>query len=185
MVWADLVEVLQGVAVPPGVGKMKCPICNAGTLVEKSYKNGKFVVDRCTNCEGIWFDKDELHTLLGMRSAGYFEIPRISQQNNRARCPKCDVGMYELCYPGTTVFIDMCKSCHGIWLDKNEWSEINTARTRNPVNIKLSENDKKNSTPEKVEPSNTGNNSYTDDIPGIKGSLLRFIENSIDYLTDY
>lgn len=163
---------------------MRCPVCNNIQLEEKHYKDGALVLDRCPGCNGVWFDKDELHQLLGKKSAGYFEIPRISQQTGRVRCPKCNEGMYELCYPKTTVFIDMCKSCRGIWLDHNEWNLINKARSTKSLDpqVKKMTTEKELETVKKEADSTE---SYADEIPGIKGSLLRFIERSIDYLTDY
>lgn len=153
---------------------MQCPVCKNIQLEQKSYKDGALILDRCPGCNGAWFDKDELHTLLGRKSAGYFEIPRISQQSDSMHCPKCKEGMYNLCYPRTTAFIDMCKSCRGIWLDHNEWKEINQARSAKPAD-------------EQVRPIRDADvpRSYADDIPGIKGTLLRFIDRSIDRLIDY
>ena len=39
---------------------MKCPKCG-GTLQESEFHNVK--LDRCTECEGVWLDKGELHLL--------------------------------------------------------------------------------------------------------------------------
>jgi Zn-finger nucleic acid-binding protein len=42
---------------------MKCPKCGMD-LIEIDYKNIK--VDKCTACEGVWFDTGEIVTLMMM-----------------------------------------------------------------------------------------------------------------------
>jgi Zn-finger nucleic acid-binding protein/uncharacterized protein YxjI len=34
------------------------------------------------------------------------------------------VGLFEYCFPGTSILIDGCRQCFGVWLDRNEWSQI-------------------------------------------------------------
>lgn len=208
----DLAVVFQVAAVPRGVGRMKCPKCKTHDLIEKKVKNSALTLDRCNKCEGMWFDKGELALVLRKKASTHISIPKISLRNENCRCPRCEEGMYEFCYPETAVFIDMCEKCQGIWLDAKEWTEISTARSEKNKIICPSCNKKQekslsctacgvvfsklkakepskvsDKTVEKEETINAENHieSYADDIPGIKGQLLRFINRSIGYLTNY
>ncbi len=190
---------------------MQCPKCNDTQLAVKRAKGGKLELDQCPRCQGIWFDKGELDVALGAKSAKHFEVPKIALQNNAICCPRCNEGMYEFCYPRTAVFIDMCKSCSGIWLDNKEWTEISTARNEKNKIICPKCKTKQDRSPEcsacgvvfskfhkpaasaankeskqvKTQEQESEPESYADDIPGIKGTLLRFIDRSIASLTDY
>ncbi len=207
-------------AVQRGVGNMKCPKCKTDNLVEKKVKNSALTLDRCNACEGMWFDKGELAVVLRKKAVAKIDVPKISLLNEECRCPKCEQGMVEFCYPGTTTFIDMCQQCQGIWLDAKEWTEISSARSeKNKVicpncktkqekalscsscGVVFSKLGKPKSDETKTANFNAANatethgekqrkldvqaESYADDIPGLKGTLLRFIDRSISSLTNY
>lgn len=222
MDWVVLAVGRRVAAVRRGVGNMQCPKCKTHQLNEKSFKKGSLILDRCEQCRGIWFDQGELNEVLKKKSAHYFEVPKIALENDNCRCPKCNVGLYEFCYPGTVVFIDMCKSCGGVWLDSKEWTEIDTARLernkiicpkcevkqgRSPTcgscGIVFSKYGREESDRGKAGGKRRGSGdapksavhsayekqkpeeSYADNIPGLKGRLLRFVDRSISSLTDY
>lgn len=46
---------------------MKCPKCGAG-LVTEEYQN--IQVDRCPECDGVWFDAGEVEQVLQQQEAG-------------------------------------------------------------------------------------------------------------------
>ncbi len=169
-------------AAPRGVGKMNCPECNTVKLSEKSYRSGRLILDRCESCKGIWFDSGELEQVLRKHAEKSFDFPKLAYENKSRPCPKCNQALFEFCYPGTTVFIDMCKSCRGIWLDDNEWKEISLARLGKVTPAR--EPGKKMESPAKPDTSSTPE-TYAENIPGLKGALLRFIDKSISTLTNY
>ena len=181
---------------------MLCPKCKTATLVKSTLSGEGLVLDRCPECKGLWFDESELSKVLGNKATRYFNVPVNAAVNYSRPCPRCNHTLYEFCYPGTMTLIDACKHCKGIWLDKNEWKQIAAARDiKNMIacpkchKFQLKSDScincgivfakyKAAHDPEtkKKKPAGEG---YADDIPGIKGVLLRFIDRSIDYLTDY
>lgn len=48
---------------------MKCPKCGMD-LLEVQY--GSVTLDRCTTCEGTWFDAGEFESLLTDKDSGFF-----------------------------------------------------------------------------------------------------------------
>ena len=46
---------------------MRCPKCGM-ELIEIDYKNIK--IDKCSDCEGIWFDAGELETIMQLEKTG-------------------------------------------------------------------------------------------------------------------
>lgn len=199
--------VFQVAVVPQGAGNMKCPKCQTQTMVTKTIKKFQHPLDECTDCKGLFFDRGELNALLGKRTEKIFSIPSFALKQNKCLCPKCLQPLFEFCYPGTMTLIDACKSCNGVWLDKQEWDEINVARDiANKIDCPkchtrqtktnactncgiifekyfIAQNRVSKSTTEKQ--NEYKRESYADDIWGLKGRLLRFIDKAIDTLTDY
>jgi Zn-finger nucleic acid-binding protein len=114
-----------------------CPVCDSQPL--KAVRAGDVELDQCPRCEGLWFDAGELELfpdrpsvkefLAGARLAagrcrkGGHRVPK-----GMARCATCGGGA--ACCPGCggvlsmvaaqTCVIDVCATCHGVWLDKGE-----------------------------------------------------------------
>ena len=108
---------------------MQCPKCANSTLKTAKVSKADIELERCTTCKGLWFDKDELTSILGQRAERNFDIPKFASRNPRNQCPKCRQALYEFCYPDTLTLVDACKSCRGIWLDDLEWKQINEERS--------------------------------------------------------
>ena len=193
---------------------MYCPKCKDITLKTSVEKSKNITLDRCPSCQGIWFDDKELQGILGPRAEKILAIPASARRIDDILCPRCQTGLYEFVYPGTMTMVDACKTCNGIWLDNMEWKEIKTARaagsqttcpkcgTRQPksdacincgiVFVKYlpdaGPDDTDNQPFESATPAVKAvisRNKDLDDIPGVKGQLLRFIDNAIERLTDY
>lgn len=148
---------------------MNCPKCESTALKLGKIESKKLHLDRCPSCKGMWFGQGELSVLLGSKASEKFWVPVKSLKAKDSKCPRCCCSLYVFCYPSTTVLIDGCKQCEGVWLDNKEWQIISQQR-----DIK---NDLYGTTAQSDEPS------YADDIPGIKGKLLRMIDNSIKSLS--
>ncbi len=188
-------------AAPPGIGSMQCPKCRQATLNERGIKGRDLQLDHCSSCHGLWFDAGELCSLLGSKAVTPFNIPGFAQRNADRLCPKCQQPLLEFCYPGTVSLVDACQDCRGVWLDDNEWQEIGKARCEknmmtcpkcNTTHVKadtcgacgiviakylaLSQQDPSPAAEQASEQNIAREQSYADDIPGIKGGLLRFID---------
>jgi membrane associated rhomboid family serine protease len=87
-------------------------------------------LDLCPACRGVWLDPGELARMRGARA----DLPaggELVTSGERALatstsiCPRCDGAFETLEFAhGTALYIDRCKSCHGIWLDAGELKRI-------------------------------------------------------------
>jgi len=106
-----------------------CPKCNA-QLKPKSV--GPVEVDECRKCKGIWFDKDELRRAKDTTDSDMnwmdFEIwkheDRFKTKPSEINCPSCKTQTQTIEYGATSVEVDYCPSCQGIWLDDREFKKI-------------------------------------------------------------
>jgi len=190
---------------------MQCPKCDNTPLKRGTLSAKKLTLDQCPQCKGTWFDKGELCTLLGNRAHQGFIIPKFAAKMPNTHCPCCNISLYEFCYPGTMILIDGCRQCEGIWLDNSEVKAIRHARDESnkitcpkcqtrqqsaesccscgiiiakynassTVDAHGCEAKSVKSNP----PHATSEPSYADDIPGLRGSLLRRIDAVIKGLT--
>jgi Zn-finger nucleic acid-binding protein len=101
---------------------MKCPKCKNSDLKENRVKGHEFRVDLCRDCKGIWFDRNELESLLKI-SVKTLKIPPQARKQP-FDCPRCRRPLYAFSYPQTMVIVDMCAQCEGLWLDADEFKEI-------------------------------------------------------------
>ena len=107
----------------------KCPKC-AQELEAKSI--GPVEVDECRNCNGVWFEKDELREAKDFIDADLhwmdFEVWKHADQfkaeASPLECVVCTKPMVSLNYGGTAVQIHYCTSCQGIWLAEEEFRKI-------------------------------------------------------------
>ena len=78
-----------------GSNVMICPKCAAEMLVlTVGTLRGKVVVDRCSNCSGIWFDHGEAEALKEKWGSEYIDCgdPKVGRLYNTLRdirCPIC------------------------------------------------------------------------------------------------
>ncbi len=108
---------------------MECPKCKVGLaprVIEST------TVHECRQCEGIWFDKDELRRVKDATDPDLnwmdFEIwnhpEAIAVASGKTVCVRCAVDMHVLDYDKTGVQIDYCDQCSGMWLDKGKLEQI-------------------------------------------------------------
>lgn len=108
---------------------MNCPRCK-NELRPVSVKN--VTIDVCDSCEGVWFDADELSVII---ESSYEEINKssvskslIADKNtapgsniSEISCPRCNISMQNYTYSyDSSVKLDRCPSCYGIWVDDGE-----------------------------------------------------------------
>lgn len=112
---------------------MQCP--HDQSVLDRGPYEADVVVDTCPKCEGVWLDKGELEKIQETVENDYrSELERVPdstvQAYRQARseherkalsCPSCEAEMIEREHGYCSqVFIDVCTSCQGVWLDKGE-----------------------------------------------------------------
>jgi Zn-finger nucleic acid-binding protein len=113
-----------------------CPRCNIKLQTINIHVNGKFLVERCTECMGLFFDPGELDTLTDQSVSNVFhvDLSRIDELQKLKRhreypvmyikCPVCRKMMNRINFGSQSgVIIDTCKA-HGTWLDGGELRQI-------------------------------------------------------------
>ncbi len=109
-----------------------CPRCNIRLKTIDLKVEGKFLVERCDQCLGLFFDPGELEALLNSTVTNVFAIDQSRMDAiNAARraddypigyikCPVCANMMNRINFGVKSgVIIDHCKA-HGVWLDGGE-----------------------------------------------------------------
>ena len=136
---------------------MLCPKCQVAKLVARGVKGKDFTVDYCLKCKGVWFDRGELEEVMPA-AIKELAIPGTARKDVERLCPKCEKALYQFDYPQTYVTIDLCKKCRGLWLDAGEFKEIRAVRNSLQMSGELEQ---------------------YDDVPGVRGALIRFIDSAI------
>lgn len=113
-----------------------CPRCGISMETIDLKLNGRFLIERCDQCLGLFFDPDELEALLEATVSNVFTINRgmLDSINTAKRageygvsyipCPVCSKLMNRVNF-GTKsgVIVDRCKE-HGVWLDGGELKHL-------------------------------------------------------------
>ena len=109
---------------------MKCPYC-LGELEPIDCKG--IEIDECISCKGRWFDRDELRKAKDKQDDDIrwldFDLFGKDAEESSARsegkiCPKCSQMMSSLKYNTSSIIIDKCDYCGGVWLDHGEFERI-------------------------------------------------------------
>jgi PAT family beta-lactamase induction signal transducer AmpG len=108
-------------------GAMRCPKCRAD-MEPVEYEGTE--IDRCTICNGIWFDAGEIHVLRDKQAAAAIDTgdARTGKQSNaidRYQCPRCSGDMLRVVDPRQThIWYETCGSCNGSFLDAGELRDL-------------------------------------------------------------
>lgn len=107
---------------------MRCPKCD-NEMEEANYDN--VVVDRCSSCQGIWFDTGEAEELSRRWIAEFIdtgdaEIGMIHNEENTVACPRCGETMNRMvAMEAGALQFEQCDE-HGKFFDAGEftlWAE--------------------------------------------------------------
>ncbi len=110
-------------------GAMRCPKCRAD-MEQVDYEGTE--VDRCTICNGIWFDAGEIDVMKDKQAATAIDIgdKKVGKQSNaidRYQCPRCGGAMVRVVDPAQPhIWYETCGSCHGSYLDAGELRDLST-----------------------------------------------------------
>jgi len=109
-----------------------CPKCDISLRTIDLKVNGKFLIERCDHCFGLFFDPGELEAILdaSVQNVYTINLKKLDNINNAMtpkatqvtyiKCPVCSKFMNRVNF-GTKsgVVVDRCKE-HGIWLNGGE-----------------------------------------------------------------
>ena len=109
---------------------MICPNCKKESLETINFH--KVQVNRCSQCQGIWFDQDELRKAKDERDQylKWLDIDLWKEDKNfrvsssEKLCSLCKTPLYEVKYGESDIKVDICNLCKGIWLDEGEFRKI-------------------------------------------------------------
>jgi Zn-finger nucleic acid-binding protein len=109
---------------------MKCPKCGG---VLNPQEIGDVVVDQCEVCHGIWLDMGELPAVIAFHrqnegSPLLVDVPIAATSNEIAGpCPRCggEGNMTRVTnLEDSSLVMDSCPICYGIWLDGGELQRL-------------------------------------------------------------
>jgi len=113
-----------------------CPRCNVTLQSIDLQLQGKFLIERCDQCLGLFFDPGELDALLQATVTHVYTINRkqLVNINNALRnsefgisyikCPVCATIMNRVNFGARSgVIVDRCPD-HGLWLDGGELRQL-------------------------------------------------------------
>ncbi|HRZ86250.1 MAG TPA: zf-TFIIB domain-containing protein [bacterium] len=106
-----------------------CPHCSAA-MSQKDIKGVS--TEECPSCGGIWLLKSSFDRIRDRedRFIRWLDLPLWREKKDHAlsasarKCPACQKGMHVVDYHGHDVTIDICTSCKGIWLDRDELRKL-------------------------------------------------------------
>lgn len=107
-----------------------CPNCGQNLDV---YRVFRMRFEGCPQCKGVWLVKDELRQLKNKVEHGSLrwlndEVEGIEDASARVTerlCVKCrTVKMVAVLFGKSSIILDWCPRCHGIWLNRDEFAAI-------------------------------------------------------------
>lgn len=108
------------------VHSIECPKCGHG-MDEISY-GGDLLIDRCTNCHGLWFDEGEADRLKGKWMGEALDTGKASKGKkwdavDDVACPRCGKDMEKAADPDQPhIWYEVCKE-HGMFMDAGEFTD--------------------------------------------------------------
>ncbi len=105
----------------------RCPKCE-GTLQAVAFAG--IEVDRCQECDGIWFDSHEAEQLQEIEGSESLDTGKpaigsiLDRVRGQMRCPRCGNSMKRMVDIGEhALWYERCPACQGIWLDAGEFKK--------------------------------------------------------------
>jgi len=112
-----------------------CPLCHTQMQTIDVGENEAFHIERCSSCYGIFFDNDELESMIensvkGSRNIDLMKLAKLSEHPRHIdimvyrKCPVCQETMNRKNFMSKSgVITDVCAK-HGVWLDSGELRHI-------------------------------------------------------------
>jgi Zn-finger nucleic acid-binding protein len=89
--------------------------------------------EECPKCHGMWLTKDELRKLKNEVGIGQLhwlnsevdDLEKTAAVAGMHACPKKDGGkLVSVSFGKSSVVLDWCPKCHGVWLDRGEYDKV-------------------------------------------------------------
>ena len=110
----------------PDTHSLKCPKCEHG-MEEVTFEG--ITIDRCTNCEGLWFDEDEAHHLKKLDNSQILDTGDKNEgwkwdSRTDIDCPRCGKRMDKTADPKQKhIWYEICHE-HGMFMDAGEFEDF-------------------------------------------------------------
>ena len=110
----------------PEVHSLKCPKCHHG--MEEVTHEG-ITIDRCSGCEGLWFDGDEAQQLKRMPASERVDTGKSAKGRQyddcaEISCPRCGRRMEKSAdWKQVHIWYESCRD-HGIFMDAGEFTDF-------------------------------------------------------------
>ena len=110
----------------PDIHSLCCPKCRDG--MEPLSHEG-VTIDRCTGCEGLWFDGNEADHLKSVPGSdaldsGSAHKGRRYNEHDAINCPHCARQMEKTAdWRQTHIWFEICRE-HGVFMDAGEFTDL-------------------------------------------------------------
>jgi len=110
----------------PDVHSLQCPKCEHG-MDEVTYED--VTIDRCTNCQGLWFDEDEAYQLKLKHASKAVDTGDPAEgwkwdSHADISCPRCKKEMKKTADPTQKhIWYELCEE-HGMFMDAGEFTDF-------------------------------------------------------------
>ena len=102
--------------------QIRCPKCSF-TMTQQDIDG--VVLDQCTQCGGLWAERNELAKLTG--SEGNLRSTYGDRKDSKIPCPSgCSSTLLETRYSNLddALMLDLCDECGGVFLDEGELEQV-------------------------------------------------------------
>jgi Zn-finger nucleic acid-binding protein len=109
---------------------MICPVCKSDMI---DVEHNRIELDYCINCQGVWFDSEELELLMetmgleesSLTLSNVIGFPEAETSEQKRRCPICGQRMGKATIGREPkVLVDVCRQGDGLWFDGGEVSQL-------------------------------------------------------------
>ena len=106
---------------------MICPKCISPM---QAVEFAGVTLERCTDCQGLWFDEFVKEELMKRKGAGRVDpgsaaTGRMWNQIDHILCPRCSIPMLRMVDPKQPhIWFESCKVCGGSFYDAGEFRDL-------------------------------------------------------------
>ncbi len=126
---------------------MQCPRCHVEA--KEMFQQG-VMIDFCPSCKGLWMDGGEINYFAQDPGlvAEKLKAPLIAEHGSELECPRCQKPMREGGLIESSLKIDHCPSCNGLWFDSGELAALDkiTGKRKVPNAERMAQGAKRSAT---------------------------------------